>query len=105
MCLIELIKSIKAEKIPLRLSSTPARRVHENETSRELCRKYLIKKGFLLKAVNSPATCSVAFLLRTTPNSFFASHQYTPPSFFTALLGWKKLKWEKRGKKCYKKVL
>lgn len=59
----------------------------------ELRRK--IFNQHIKKVHNSPATCKVAFLLRTDPSSFFASHQYTPPSFLTALLGW----WIKMGRK------
>lgn len=42
-----------------------------------------MKKGKPAKAhkdQNLPATCSVAFLLRAIPQSFSASHQYTPAS-------------------------
>lgn len=33
-----------------------------------------------MKVVSSPAICNVAFLLRTTPAAFLATHQYTPAS-------------------------
>lgn len=93
MCLIELIKNTERRIFSALIFSIAYELASQKAARDEICVEMLFNQS--MKVQHSPATCKVAFRLLTTPNSFFASHQYTPPSFLTALLV-KQMKVEKK---------
>lgn len=95
MCLIELIKNMERGIFSSLIFHTAYELASQKAARDEICVEMLFNQS--IKVQHSPATCKVAFRLLTTPNSFFASHQYTPPSFLTALFV-KQMKVEKKKK-------
>lgn len=93
MCLIELIKNTERRIFPTLILYIAYELASQKAARDEICVEMLFNQS--IKVQHSPATCKVAFRLLTTPNSFFASHQYTPPSFLTALFV-KQMKVEKK---------